>query len=738
MNSLGTIQRLLASTTVVFLAVLVCFRFFSDILMDPGAFLFGAEGDGLKNYYTVAYQVVHGQGMHFKGMLFPFGDHLMFADGQPLLVKLLSTIIPPGADSGAQVIAIMNLLMIGSLVITAWAVHRLLINNRVNPWFAVPFALTVAFLSPQMARFTGHYALGYTFFIPVLWLLLDVQQTSRWPWPWALMVAGVVLMFGFIHPYYIFIFMVFAGAMFAWELLTDRPKHVKAVFSRMFMLLAPMILFLLYQKHVELYADRPRFPGGIHGFMATFQSIFVPVADPLNHLFNSYFFRIFIPTSWEGHAYIGMVASFTAFASVYPLYRRIRSRGWKVLTHPVLPASLKRAFIPGIITLLFAMGLFHRLGLEWLSEYITPIKQFRSLGRVAWIFFYVFSIWVVYHLYVMFRYLRHSGRMVSYHAFLIIGLSAFLWMLDAIVNIKSNKERMIAAPKGKEVFSASLREIWEEDFDVNGHTAILPLPLSLNGSEKIGLENGPNALRHAMHASFSTGLPIIGGAMSRTSLRVTEQTAQLVADPLFPSPILDSLKSEKLLILWAYEKLSPNEMELMRHAETVYDNEEYRVSSITVDSLRKLRSSIRRTALRTTLDAKSGYVTPQNAALADVLLWGDDAHVVERDAFFLSLEEGSNQVFSFWLKVDPRTELLSNVQVEPNAGEPRVIRCGKHPDMLDGWLLVSDTLRPPCQVRLTYRKGVMSRLQLRQVGEDIHHTEGDVHFYNNIPISESD
>ena len=57
---------------VVLLSVGICFRFFGDILSNPGAFLFGAEGDGLKNYFTVAYQAVHGNGWDFKGMLYDF------------------------------------------------------------------------------------------------------------------------------------------------------------------------------------------------------------------------------------------------------------------------------------------------------------------------------------------------------------------------------------------------------------------------------------------------------------------------------------------------------------------------------------------------------------------------------------------------------------------------------------------------------------------------------------------
>ena len=172
----------LSSLVVVLLAVAVCFRFFGEMILQPNEFLFGAEGDGLKNYFSVAYQVIHGDGMWFKGMLYPYGDNIIFADGQPLLTKILSWFIEPDVNNGTQIIGIMNLLMICSLVITAWCLHRLLVWNYVNPWFAVPFALTIAFLSPQVARFIGHYALGYAFFIPMSWLFIASFSRAKWPW----------------------------------------------------------------------------------------------------------------------------------------------------------------------------------------------------------------------------------------------------------------------------------------------------------------------------------------------------------------------------------------------------------------------------------------------------------------------------------------------------------------------------------------------------------------------------
>ena len=248
-------QVFFSALVVIVLAVLVCFRFFGDVILHADEFLFGASGDGLKNYFAVAFQVIHGEGSWFTGMLYPYGDLLVFADGQPLLTEVLSWFIEPDVNNGTQIIAIMNLLMLGSLVATAWCIHRLLVWNYVNPWFAVPFSITIAFLSPQVARFIGHYALAYIFFVPMGWLLIAGFSRTKWPWIWALVVSTVVLLFGFLHPYYLFIFVIFLGATVGWEVLINKLqfKKVKYLLARGFTILAPLVLFMAYQKWVDPY-----------------------------------------------------------------------------------------------------------------------------------------------------------------------------------------------------------------------------------------------------------------------------------------------------------------------------------------------------------------------------------------------------------------------------------------------------------------------------------------------------
>ena len=737
-----------SALTVVLLAVLVCFRFFGDMILHPGEFLFGDQGDGLKNYFAVAYQVIHGEGMWFEGMLYPYGDHLIFADGQPLLTKILTWFVGPDVNNGSQIIAIMNLLMIGSLVISGWCIHRFLTWNHVNPWFAVPFSLAIAFLSPQVARFIGHYALGYTFFVPMAWLLIAGFSRTNWPWIFALVASYIVLLFGFLHPYYLFIFVIFLGAILGWELIIKkfRFKEMEHLAARTFTLLVPLVLFIAYQKGVDPITDRPTNPTGIFSYMTTFQSVFVPVVDPFQSLFNSYFFRIFIPGSWEGNAYIGMVASFTAFASVLALVRRTVTRKWKVLTHPVLPEPLKAAFIPGIITLLFAMGLFHLIGLNWLSDFISPLKQFRSLGRVAWIFYYVFSVWTVYHLYVLFRHFRSiGGGKYTYHISLVIGLCAFLWMLDAIVNIKFYKAQMMNR-NATEAFSDNYVSQWKAaGISVEEYQAIMPLPFMLVGSEKIGLESGPISMLHSMKGSFSSGLPIVGGAMSRTSLSVTEKSAQLVSHSLFPRPILDEMNpNKKLLLLCSNEALSEEEHRLIANAQEIFRNDAYRLYSISIPTIKAIYEPFRVVPDSVVVAANGSYSNPVEFENSTSTLWGESGFSMSKGNHFLDtvFNDSHDQILSYWVLVDPDAELIPTRSYTVDGERIISSGIGNNANLLDGWLFVSDTLKAESGKRHEYkiqsRYGVISRMQLRKSGEDIYHREGDRIFMNNIPIAKDE
>jgi hypothetical protein len=708
---------------------LVCIRFYADIFREPGAYLFGAEGDGLKNYFTVAYQAVHGNGWDFKGMLYPFGDHLLFADGQPLVTWILQQ-ANITVENGHHIIAAMNLLMIGSLMLCAALLYLILRRCMVGPWFAVPFAVVIAFLSPQLARFAGHYALSYAFFIPLIWYLLIRMEASR-PWLWTLLLALSVLAFTFIQPYYLLIAVAFLGSILLWDgvLFVFRKKKPVAFLPKLVALLFPFVAFTAYMAIADPYTDRPAAPYGLFGYVASIQSVFVPVMEPFRSLFTSYFFRLFVPAHWEGYAFVGLVPT---FLGVCALALFAYKRKWRNAMNPVLPNALRSVWIPAFIVLLFSMAVFHHLGLHWLGEHFSAIRQFRSLGRMAWVFYYVFAVWAVVYLYRMYRFLasRSNGQLKPL-AISLVFLSLGWWTLDTIVNIKAVKEQMIANRNGKEFFGPTFRnDLLSNGIDPANFQAILPLPFELIGSEKVELSPFSKATPIAMQAAFSTGIPMMNGVMSRTSLSVTEQLAQLVASPLMPHAILDKLASDRDLLLIVVDEgqLTAGERFLMDHANLLISRGTYRLFRLNVAYL------------------KQAYQTARNKAVSDSLavetpfLHTAETFIAKDEMLLDTLISDGSYEFSFWIRIDPKSTSLPILEWTEGRAQLYSKRCAANADLANGWLRIAQPFevtgdRP---FRFWFRQSgeTICRTLLRPLIQNVRNSSNGQRYYNNIPLNE--
>jgi hypothetical protein len=713
---------------VVLLSVGICFRFYGDILHNPGGYLFGAEGDGLKNYFTVAFQAVHGNGWDFKGMLYPFGDHLFFADGQPLLTSCLQW-FNLSVEQGYVVIAALNLLMIGSLVVCAALVYLILKRCLISTWFAIPFAILIAFLSPQIARFAGHYALSYTFFIPLIWYLL-IRLEAGTPWVWAVVFAVVVMIFSFIQPYYLLMASAFLGAVILWDGISFliRKRKLIAPLPKIIALVVPFVGFTIYMHFADIVADRPAAPYGLFGYVASFQSVFVPVMEPFRSLFTSYFFRLFVPAHWEGYAYVGFVPAICGAAALGVILLKKR---WKDILFPVLPRAVQSFLVPACIVLLFSMAVFHYLGLSWLGTNISAIGQFRSLGRMAWVFYYVFSVWSVVYLYRGFRVLRsRSNGNLRYHAVLMVFLALGWWSLDAIVNIKAVKKQMISNPNGKEIFGSNFRDLLNaQGINSNDFQAIIPLPFELVGSEKLELNPGSKATAIAMQAAFSTGIPLMNGVMSRTSLGVTEQLAQVVSNPLFPHKILEHLPNNRdLLVLVAHGTLSDGERFLVDNSKLIYSTSSYRLLSLSLENFNQALVKAKAIAVKDSLAIEKPFFQA-----SEIMVHEDELLMDEKLAT-------GDYVFSFWLKIDPQTTSLPILEWTEGETDIYSKRCGSSAEMSDGWLLISQPFKAVAgrvqQFRFRQGGEMVCRVILRPADQNVWSIDGYKRYFNNIALNE--
>jgi hypothetical protein len=135
------------------------------------------------------------------------------------------------------------------------------------------------------------------------------------------------------------------------------------------------------------------------------------------------------------------------------------------------------------------------------------------------------------------------------------------------------------------------------------------------------------------------------------------------------------------------------------------------------------------------------YLKPSNYELEERNIWGAPTYKVEAGTNLLDSTFQHNQQLnlSYWVRVDPNEELLPNKAFIVDGQQVSGGMIGSFPDLLDGWLLVSEDLNIEAdkhhQFRVTTRAGTIGRVMLRTTTDTIINTEeSGTRFLNNVPI----
>ncbi|WP_206780448.1 hypothetical protein [Hymenobacter amundsenii] len=565
------------------------------ILLHPGQYVFAANGDATKNYYSLLYHVRYGAGTHFTGMLYPYGEHLTFADGQPLLGVPLAFLQGLGMPVAGAGVGLLNTLLLLSLPATAVVVYLLLRRVLLPAGPAIVGALLITFLAPQLERWLGHYALSYAFVIPLLWYLLVRALDAPRAWGPLVAYALVGLLAGLLHPYLLLI-TALLGLSYALVALLQRRAGTRSAYSWDLFLrvagaaVAPIVLFQVFMALTDTLTDRPSTPYGFLVYRASFASVFFPPLDPLDTFWRTAFNTE--AGNGEGRAYVGLVALLVLILTAVKAVRYLVRGRFRLLLVPVLPRPLRIGVYAGLLTLLFACGVPFIFGLEGLLDWIKPLKQFRSIGRFAWIFYYFFTVYAVFYFYQLARYLqlRRAGRFAR----TMLALVVIVWAWEARTNFDTWVHRIketnqnpqytvdaLLNPTDKYINFISWQGTRSSDYQ-----AILPLPYFLLGPEQFGTNDMPFSAYEAMRTSLSSGLPIVASAMSRTSQAQGLAATQLMSAPELPKTILQDFPSRKpLLLLVTDETLTPAEQRLVALGRLLLQDGRVSLYSLPVEAL---------------------------------------------------------------------------------------------------------------------------------------------------------
>ncbi|MDB5234645.1 MAG: hypothetical protein JWR44_1638 [Hymenobacter sp.] len=542
------------AAAVAFVAML-----FGNVLRHPSAYFFSGSGDGLKNYFVAAYFMKYDSGQHFTGMNYPLGEHYTYPDLQPLVSGLATLARPLGLITSGNAIALLNLLVLASMVVAPVVLYAILRRTHLPVLFAAVAALLIGFMAPQNNRLDGHMTLSYGCFIPILWYFLVRLQATPRRTRWYVAYAAGSFIMGLVSAYYLAMAALFLLAhvlVMAWQEAPRReaPRPMplwRWLGSLVLTALVPLVIFRGWLWLVDPVTDRTPNPFGFNIYVASFNSVFVPIMDPFKALWKQY-----LDTGephGEGLSYIGMVADLALLLTFVLVLRYVWRRRWRLIFRPALPVHLRVGLWAAFLLLLLGMGYpFAAPGMAWLADVLSPVKQFRSLGRFAWPFYYVAGVYAAYYFYRLARYLRQRWKYgTAWSGALLLPLLV-LWAVEANVHSHEKADRI------------GLQENTADFLDeANNYTnfltwanrkpadfqAILPLPFFAVGTDKIDIQGNANSVFQAYKAALNTSLPIMAMTLGRSSVGQTLALVQLLSSPMVAKPLLAKLPNTKPLLL---------------------------------------------------------------------------------------------------------------------------------------------------------------------------------------------
>lgn len=457
---------------------IICFAvlYFSlpKFLLHPNEYIFNQWGDGIKNYFTPSWFVQYDSGTHFSGMAYPFGEHVVYTDNQPALSWMLNFVDEHIWPVSSYTVGIINLCMLLSLLFCAMLLYKILVHYRIPPWGAVVAAVLITFMNPQMQRIGGHYALSYACYIPLLWWLSIVLKKKNYSLLYSAFIAAVITFFSFLHLYYAFIGLLFFSTYLLIVLL-KKVSDKKTLLSHSIILIVPFVSIFSFMHFTDKTNDRTPAPYGFFSYEASLQSVFLPregklatavYCEPIQQRQEDKKKTFCLKKGdSEGYAYVGIIASITALISLFVFISGAVKK--KTIHIKVIhtPGDLSVYVLAAILSLLFSFAFPFSLGLQSAVDDIPFLNQFRSLGRFAWIFYFVFTVYTVAFLHNVF-----SKAVVNkkYAAFFFITLVCILAAVETNTTYIRNCKAFEKNSQHNPFLSGA--NFWRDRLSENGYT----------------------------------------------------------------------------------------------------------------------------------------------------------------------------------------------------------------------------------------------------------------------------
>lgn len=550
-------------------------------LTNLNSIFFGNYFDALKNYYTVLYHVKWDESFFtFQGMNFPYYEHVLFTDNQPVISNFLKLLNFLGIPVENYTLGIINGMLLLSLLLATYFNFKCLSKLGVVAWLAAIVSVGLTFLSPQTDRINGHFALSYSFIIPLIiyQALLFIEKPT---YVRSLIIGGIVVFVSFLHAYFLGFALLILGSLFLVILVKRQQKVLKYLGHLSLQTIVPLSFVEGIMIFSDQVVDRPAFPWS--PFLSNFNlhGVFFPVAKPIGLWIKRNFGMPHV--EWEAFGYVGMAATFFfLFATLASIYILIFARQ---KTSPFLVDKRFSVFL--LITSLLALatpGTFTALAKnEWIYLHMGPVRQFRSIGRFNWIFYsslnFMLWPWISAQL--------KNGKIAAWARIALVSISLFLLVNDVYWNMEK--------PFHENHTQALLLENTPEQKQVEEllapYDVILTVPFFHIGSESFVYENGGGEhFKNAMVVSYASGKPLNAVMLSRTSLSQTLQSLQYSIYPVKEPAFVQQLQGKKaiLLVTKGAELTYQEELLLKSGSNTIFEGESFEIIEFDLNQYKAL------------------------------------------------------------------------------------------------------------------------------------------------------
>ncbi len=504
---------------VVFGSLLISAIFYGRVMIDPGAYMFHHGNDAVKNYYALAWYVEHEEGLDFGGMKYPHDGFYLQTDGHPPVGFLLKWL---GA-SGSFAVALINWLMVISIPLSI-VLFYLVFRRLKIPWvWAFLASLSIIALSPQIDRMEGHFALSYMFFFPLTFLfILDLMKAK--PLLPFLKLLGLIIACYFLHPY-LGVMLTFIALGFIPYFLFHAKKKGMVIGSLVLFLagLVPLGIWKIVMELTDPVQNRTTDPWGFLEFVTRWESLLMP-----HHYWPGILPAEHFPVNyWEGQCYIG-VGSYILALGMVLLIPRI-TLNWRLFAKNLL------LILPCAAAIVLAFG-YPFSAYPWIAEKFHFLVQFRALGRLSWIFYYL-AIGGMF-----FALLKHNGRFSTLYR-TIAGVAAFFFLLEGgfvhnqMGNSITESENLFSKEK-KQSFLMSYPQALFEDIE-----AIVPAPMYYAGSDTYSTTSSAEVSIECLTLSYYTGIPTTANSTSREPVLPSLESIHLTSPSFYPKSLLQKMDS---------------------------------------------------------------------------------------------------------------------------------------------------------------------------------------------------